>query len=176
MRRESAESGVKRTIPGRRGDDLAGSGNPGRAGIGRDVPGAGRTGMAGRAGPGRRRARQPRSADVGRRSIHDRPEAVQERECTGHREGDPLIRRRTRLVPVLKERQTRFVLAACLAGKSAAEIVAVLTAVFRRLDRRLRCSITLDDVPRPAPAAADRVCAPAPSSRRLLNRAFTSPG
>ena len=46
---------------------------------------------------------------------------------------------------VLKERKTRFVLAARLAGKSAAGTVAVLMAVFRRLDPRLRASITFDN-------------------------------
>jgi IS30 family transposase len=46
---------------------------------------------------------------------------------------------------VLEERKTRFVLAARLAGESAAETVAVLMAVFRRLDPRLRSSITLDN-------------------------------
>ena len=46
---------------------------------------------------------------------------------------------------VLKERKTRFVLAARLAGKSAAETVAVMMAVFRRLDPRLRASITFDN-------------------------------
>ena len=45
----------------------------------------------------------------------------------------------------LKERKTRLVLAARLAGKSAAETVAVMMAVFRRLDPRLRSSITLDN-------------------------------
>ena len=50
-----------------------------------------------------------------------------------------------RPVPVLKERKTRFVLAARLAGKSAAETVTVLMAVFRRLDPRLRSSITFDN-------------------------------
>src|SRR5829696_1195366 len=74
----------------------------------------------GRARRGRRRARQPRSVIAERRSIHDRPEAVQ-------------------------ERKTRFVLAARLAGKSAAETVAVMMAVFRRLDPRLRASITFDN-------------------------------
>src|SRR3954463_6491823 len=99
----------------------------------------------GRAKRGRRRARPPRSAIAGRRSIHDRPEAVQGREEAGHWEGDLLICKRTRPVLVLKERKTRFVLAARLAGKSAAETVAVLMAVFRRLDPRLRSSITFDD-------------------------------
>jgi transposase, IS30 family len=46
---------------------------------------------------------------------------------------------------LLEERKTRLVLAARLAGKSAAETVAVMMAVFRRLDPRLRSSITLDN-------------------------------
>ena len=99
----------------------------------------------GRAKRGRRRAREPRSPIAGRASIHDRPEAVQGRKEAGHWEGDLLICRRTRPVLVLKERKTRLVLAARLAGKSAAETVAVMMAVFRRLDPRLRASITFDN-------------------------------
>ena len=99
----------------------------------------------GRAKRGRRRARQPRNRIAERRSIHDRPEAVQERKDAGHWEGDLLICRRTRPVLVLKERKTRLVLAARLAGKSAAETVAVMMAVFRRLDPRLRSSVTFDN-------------------------------
>src|SRR3712207_9003635 len=64
---------------------------------------------------------------------------------SGHWEGDLLIRKRARPVLVLKEHKTRFVLAPRLAGKSAAETVAVMMAVFRRLDPRLRASITLDN-------------------------------
>src|SRR4051812_32939019 len=101
----------------------------------------------GRARRGRRRARQPRSSIAERRSIHDRPESVEGRREAGHWEGDLLICRQTRPVLVLKERKTRFVLAAQLAGKSAAETVAVLMAVFRRLDPRLRASITFNDTP-----------------------------
>jgi IS30 family transposase len=99
----------------------------------------------GRAKRGRRRARQPRNVIAERRSIHDRPEAVRERRDAGHWEGDLLICRRARPVLVLKERKTRLVLAARLADKSAAETVAVVMAVFRRLDPRLRSSITLDN-------------------------------
>ncbi len=99
----------------------------------------------GRARRGRRRARQPRSTIAGRASIHDRPESVQGRGEAGHWEGDLLICRRTRPVLVLKERETRFVLAARLAGESAAETVAVMMAVFRRLDPRLRASVTFDN-------------------------------
>src|SRR6188474_2597694 len=58
----------------------------------------------GRARRGRRRARQPRSAIAGRRSIHDRPESVEGREEAGHWEGDLLICRRTR--PVLVDRKS----------------------------------------------------------------------
>ena len=50
--------------------------------------------------------------------------AVAERREAGDWEGDLLICERTRPVLVLKERKTRFVLAARLAGKSAAETVA----------------------------------------------------
>src|SRR3954453_6755185 len=92
-----------------------------------------------------RRGRRPRSTIAGRRSIHDRPADVQERKDPGHREGDLLICRRTRPVLVLKGGKTRFVLAARLAGKSAAETVAVLMAVFRRLGPRLRSFITFDN-------------------------------
>ena len=99
----------------------------------------------GRARRGRRRARQPRSVIAERRSIHDRPEAVEGRREAGHWEGDLLICKRMRPVLVLKERETRLVLAARLAGKSAAETVAVMMAIFRRLDPRLRSSVTFDN-------------------------------
>jgi transposase, IS30 family len=99
----------------------------------------------GRAKRGRRRARQPRSTIAGRASIHDRPESIEQRREAGHWEGDLLICRRTRPVLVLKERKTRFVLATRLAGKSAAETVAIMMAIFRRLDPRLRASITFDN-------------------------------
>ena len=99
----------------------------------------------GRARRGYRRARRPRSRIADRASIHDRPPAVDGRREAGHWEGDLLICKRTRPVLVLKERKTRFVLAARLTGKSAAETVAVMMAIFRRLDPRLRASITFDN-------------------------------
>ena len=43
------------------------------------------------------------------------------------------------------EKRVEELLAARLAGKSAAETVAVMMAVFRRLDPRLRASITFDN-------------------------------
>src|SRR3954466_1879319 len=124
----------------------------------------------GRAKRGRRRAREPRSTIAERRSIHDRPEAVQERKEAGHWEGDLLICKRTRPVLVLKERKTWFVLAARLAGKSAAETVAVMMAVFRRLDPRLRSSITFDNDTAPAPPQTPpRPRPPRAAGERLLH-------
>ena len=46
---------------------------------------------------------------------------------------------------VLKERKTRFALPARLAGTCAAETIVVTMAVVRRLDPRLRASITVDN-------------------------------
>ena len=82
-----------------------------------------------------------------RAALHPRPARGRRRSATRPATGRAtcLICRRTRPVLVLKERKTRFVLAARLAGKSAAETVAVMMAVFRRLDPRLRASITFDN-------------------------------
>ena len=99
----------------------------------------------GRCKRGRTKARAPRSTIPERRSIHDRPSDVEARKEVGHWEGDLIICQRTRPVLVLIERKTRFVLAARLAGKSAAETVSIMMAVFKRLDPRLRASITFDN-------------------------------
>jgi IS30 family transposase len=80
-----------------------------------------------------------------RASIHDRPEAAANREETGHWEADLIICKRTRPVLVLHERKSRLTLAARLAGKTAAETVAVMMSVFRRLDPALRKSVTFDN-------------------------------
>ncbi len=69
----------------------------------------------------RRKRRKTRGAIADVRSIHDRPEEVENRETVGHWEGDLMICKRTRPVLVLKERKSRFVIAAKLAGKTATE-------------------------------------------------------
>lgn len=96
-----------------------------------------------RRGPLRRS--KPRNVIVGRRSIHDRPEDVNHRQTAGHWEGDLMICRRSQPVLVLKERKSRFVIAAKLAGKSAAGTVAAIMEAFRRLDPKLRKSVTFDN-------------------------------
>ena len=93
---------------------------------------------------GRRKRRETKSTISGRRSIHDRPEAVLGREKLGDREADLPFCRRTQSVLVLHERTSRPTLAAELAGKSAAETAAALMAIFKRLAPELKGSITFD--------------------------------
>ncbi len=90
-------------------------------------------------------ARRSRNTIKDRVSIHERPEEVNDRSEIGHWEGDLIICQRTRPVLVLHERKTRLTLAARLTGKGAAETAAVIMAILRRLDPRLRQSITFDN-------------------------------
>ena len=91
------------------------------------------------------RARPSRDTIKDRVSIHERPESVNDRSELGHWEGDLIICQRTRPVLVLHERKSRLTLAARLTGKSAAETAAAIIAIFRRLDPRIRQSITFDN-------------------------------
>ena len=63
------------------------------------------------------------------------------------REGDLIICKCTRPVLVLHERKSRVTLAARLTGKTAAETISVMLAVFGRIDPHLRRSITFDNDP-----------------------------
>ena len=56
-----------------------------------------------------------------------------------------MICKRSRPVLVLHERKTRITLMTRLAGKTAAETIAAMTAAFRRLDPRMRGSVTFDN-------------------------------
>ena len=58
----------------------------------------------------------------------------------GHWEADLVICKRSRPVLVLHERKTRVTLMTRLAGKTAAETIAALTATLRRLDPKMRGS------------------------------------
>jgi transposase, IS30 family len=66
------------------------------------------------------------------------------RETVGRWEADLVICRRSRPVLALHERRTHITLMARLAGKTAAETVAAMMATFRRLDPRMRGSVTFD--------------------------------
>ena len=92
-----------------------------------------------------RRARPSRDTIRDRLSIHDRPKTVDTRAETGHWEGDLIICKRTRPILVLHERKSRVTLATRLTGKTAAEAISVMLAVFARVDPALRKSITFDN-------------------------------
>jgi IS30 family transposase len=80
-----------------------------------------------------------------RASIHDRPKTIESRGEAGHWEGDLIICKCTRPVLVLHERKSRVTLAARLTGKTAAETISAMLAVFGRIDPHLRRSITFDN-------------------------------
>ena len=72
--------------------------------------------------------------------ISRRSDDADAREVAGHWEADLVICKRSRPVLVLHERKTRITLMSRLAGKTAAETIAAMTATFRRLDPRMRGS------------------------------------
>ena len=92
-----------------------------------------------------RRARASRDTIKDRASIHDRPKTIESRGEAGHWEGDLIICNCTRPVLVLHERKSRVTLAARLTGKTAAETISAMLAVFGRIDPHLRRSITFDN-------------------------------
>ena len=91
------------------------------------------------------RARPSRDTIKDRASIHDRPKDIEARADIGHWEGDLIICKRTRPMLVLHERKSRVTLAARLTGKTAAETISVMLAVFGRINPALRKSITFDN-------------------------------
>ena len=90
-------------------------------------------------------SRPSRDTIKDRVSIHERPKKVDARTEGGHWEGDLIICKRTRPVLVLHERKSRVTLAVRLAGKTAAETISVMLAVFARIEPALRKSITFDN-------------------------------
>jgi IS30 family transposase len=92
-----------------------------------------------------RRARPSRDTIKDRASIQDRPKTIESRGEASHWEGDLIICKRTRPVLVLHERNSRVTLAARLTGKTAAETISAMLAVFGRINPRLRRSITFDN-------------------------------
>ena len=99
----------------------------------------------GRARRGRRRARSSRDRLSEKVHVSQRSDAADARTEVGHWEADLVICRRARPVLVLHERKTRLTLMARLTGKTAAETVATMMAVFGRLTKPMRGSITFDN-------------------------------
>jgi len=92
-----------------------------------------------------RPARKARSLIPDRTSVHDRPDAVDDRIEGGHWEGDLMFCRRTRPVLVLVERKSRFTIIARLKSKDANGTAETIMEVFRWLDPELRRSVTFDN-------------------------------
>ena len=99
----------------------------------------------------RRARRKTRSGRASRDRIAEKVHVSQRsddadaRETAGHWEADLVICKRSRPILVLHERKTRLTLMSRLAGKTAGETVAAMMAAFRRLDPRMRGSITFDN-------------------------------
>ena len=89
-------------------------------------------------------------------SIHERHRlsTPEPRQAIGR--SDLIICKRTRPVFVLHERKSRVTLAARLIGRTAAETISVMLAVFDRIAPTLRKSITFDnDTAFAAPVSED---------------------
>jgi len=95
---------------------------------------------------GRRYFKRRREPIAGRRSIRERPQAIDNREAFGHWEGD-LMQFRTQRGNLLTsvERVTGFLLGAGLPSKTAAATAASLTDLFAALPAAARRSITFDN-------------------------------
>jgi IS30 family transposase len=95
---------------------------------------------------GRRYFKQRREPIAGRRSIHERPQAIENREAFGHWEGD-LMQFRTQRgnLLTLVERQTGLTLARGLPSKTAEATAASLTGLLSALPAPARRSITFDN-------------------------------
>ena len=92
-----------------------------------------------------RHARVSRDTIAEKAHISQRSGDADARETVGHWEADLVICKRSRPVLVLHERKTRITLMSRLAGKTAAETVAAMMATFRRLDPKMRGSVTFDN-------------------------------
>ncbi len=99
----------------------------------------------GKAKRGRRRARDSKDRIKDKVHLSERSASAVARAEPGHWEADLVICKRARPVLVLHERKTRLTLIARLMGKTAAETVAVMMAVLKRLTMPMRGSVTFDN-------------------------------
>src|SRR5262249_40007894 len=92
-----------------------------------------------------RHARPARDRIKDRASIHDRPIPVETRGEIGHWEGDLIIFKHATASLLLHQRKSPRTLPPPPIGKTAAETISTMLAVFARVDPRLRKSITFDN-------------------------------
>ena len=90
-------------------------------------------------------ARRSRDRIKHRVSIHERPQAIDERQEFGDWEADYMLFKNHRPLLVLHERKSKFTIAIKLTGRSAAETVCAITAKLKRFSKKLLGSITFDN-------------------------------
>ena len=93
----------------------------------------------------KRHGRASRDAIAEKTHISQRAGDADARATVGRWEADLVICKRSRPVLVLHERKTRITLMTRLAGKTAAETIAALTATLRRLEPKMRGSVAFDN-------------------------------
>ncbi len=77
-------------------------------------------------------------------SIHHRPSEVEEREITGHWEGDLITGSGNTHLATLVDRKSRYTIILKLAGKDASSVNSALVAEFNRMPVVLKKSLTWD--------------------------------
>lgn len=80
-----------------------------------------------------------------RQSIHDRPQAVNDRSEFGHREGDLVICKRSRPLLVIHERKSRMTFIMRMDNKTADETLHCIRSIMDRLNPKARQSMTFDN-------------------------------
>jgi len=115
-----------------------------------------------------RHARASRDMIAEKTHISQRSGDADARETVGHWEADLVICKRSQPILVLHERKTRITLMSRLAGKTAAETIAAMMATFRRLDPKMRASVTPDRGPGQALRQRHQFRAPHASARYAL--------
>ena len=91
------------------------------------------------------KARRSKDGISGKTHISERSDAANVRVEADHWKSDLVICKKSRPVLVLHERKTRLTLMARLSGKTAAETISAIMAVFKRLNPDMRRSATFDN-------------------------------
>ncbi|MFF3405141.1 IS30 family transposase [Streptomyces sp. NPDC002742] len=78
------------------------------------------------------------------RPIEERPQAAEDRSESGHLEGDLVIGSNNSQIATLVDRKSRFLTVVKLASRHTIVVVPALTETYKRMDPRLRSTLTWD--------------------------------
>ena len=123
-----------------------------------------------------RHARASRDTIAEKAHVSQRSGDADARETVGHWEADLVVCKRSRPVLVLHERKPSMTLMSRLAGKTAAETVAAMMATFRRLDPKMRGSVTFETTPVSPATRCCAACSRPPRTSATLMPAGRRPG